>query len=338
MACVTYQLPGLKMSVRAQPLRVQMALEWLFQVCPKTSESPDLHLEALGTGPEQVIDAIPEWVQVALPSIDSGSSVIMIQGPAEESAAVGWFDGLLFCAWTNSEGAIARLVCGMRDGEQTRSIIPSVLFPVLRDVFLRKRRLLLHSAAVRCPNGMGLQFVALSCGGKTTTSLSLVRLGAKLVSDDLVVVSLAGNNPVAYGLPKPLNLREPTLGYFEELRESAPAVSPSTGRSSIIPQLVYGLGCLEASCSVNVLYFLNLSDKGPALGRLGAGEVLQRLLHSHVFCAMQPTHGDSIVGLCDLLSLVPSYQLDTGRNPEYLGQWLLENCHKHAQGGFAGSG
>jgi len=331
MACITYQLPGLKMSVRAEPLRLQMALDWLFQLCPKTLESPDLHLEAVGTRPEQVINAIPEWARESLQFAVSGSAAIMIQGPAGESAAVGRLEDLLFCAWTSSEGEIARLVCGMRDGEQTRSIIPSVIFPILRNVFLRERRLLLHSAAVQCPNGMGLQFVALSCGGKTTTSLSLVRLGARLISDDLVVVSLSGNKPMANGLPKPLNLREPTLGFFEELREFAPAVSPSTGKSSVIPQLVYGSACLEASCSINVLYFLNLSDTGPALSRLGTGEALQRLLHSHTFCTMQPAGGDSIVGLCDLLSLVPSYQLDTGRDPEYLGKWLLENCHKHAQ-------
>jgi hypothetical protein len=230
---------------------------------------------------------------------------------------------------------MARLVCEMGDEEQpqstTLSIISLVLFPVLRDVFLRKQGLLLHSAAVKCPNGIGIQFVAESCGGKTTTCLSLVRLGAKFVSDDLVVVSLSGNKAIAYGLPKPLNLREPTLEYFEELRKAASTANPLTGKSSVIPQSVYGSACLEASCSINVLYFLNLSITGPSLRRIGVGESLEKLLSSHAFSVMQPTGGDSIVGLCDLLSMVPSYLLDTGKNPEYLGKWILENCHEHAQ-------
>jgi hypothetical protein len=53
---------------------------------------------------------------------------------------------------------MARLVCEMGDEEQpqstTLSIISLVLFPVLRDVFLRKQGLLLHSAAVKCPNSV----------------------------------------------------------------------------------------------------------------------------------------------------------------------------------------
>jgi hypothetical protein len=290
-------------------------------------------LEAIGVAPEQVLGAIPNWIRTELPAIDSDP--FMIQGPAGERAAVGRFDGLLFCAWIDLEHTLARLVFAMREEEQpqstTLSILSLVLFPVLRDVFLRQRGLLLHSAAVKCPNGVGIQFVAESGGGKTTTSLSLVRLGAKLVSDDLVVVSPSGNKATAYGLPKPLNLREPTLKYFEELRRSAPPANPLTGKSSVIPQSVYGTACLAASCSINVLYFLNLSDSGPSLSRLGVGVALEKLLDSHAFCVMQPTGGDSIVGFCDLLSLVPAYQLDTGRNPEHLGKWLLENCHKHAQ-------
>jgi len=302
--------------------------------------SHDLRLEAMGTGPDQVAEAMPDWVRAALPA--TNSDPLMIQGPAGELAAFGQFDGLLFCAWINTEQTLARLVCGMRDGEQsaivTQSIISLVLWPVLREVFLRKLGILLHSAAVKCPNGMGLQFIAESGGGKTTTSLSLVRLGAKLVSDDLVVVSLSGNKATAFGLPKPLNLREPTLGYFQELRQSATGASPLTGKSSVIPQLVYGPACLDASCPVNVLYFLNLSSTGPALSRLRVGEALDRLLQAHAFCVMQPTGGASMVGLCDLLALVPSYQLDTGANPEHLGKWLLENCHKHAQGTAGRSG
>ena len=78
-----------------------------------------------------------------------------------------------------------------------------------------------------------------------------------------MVVSPSGNKATAYGLPKPLNLREPTLKYFEELRRSAPPTNPLTGKSSVIPQSVYGTACLAASCSINVLYFLNLSDSGP---------------------------------------------------------------------------
>ena len=317
------------MSVQAEPARLQAALEWLFQICPKTLEPPDLHLEVAGIRPEQVIEAIPAWVRAALPSKDADSTPVMIKGPAGELAAVGWFDDLLFCAWLNSDGTMARLVCGMKDGGQ--NIIPSVLNPILREVFLRRRQLLIHSAAVKCPNGLGLQFVALSCGGKTTTSLSLVRLGAKLISDDLVVVSLAGNKPMAYGLPKPLNLREPTLGFFEELQSSEPLMRPSSGRASVNPQSVYGAACLDASCPVNVLYFLNLTDTGPSISPMSFGEAMQTLLYTHAFCSMQPTEGDSIVGLSDLLSLVPFYKLNTGNNPGYLGKWLLENCHKHAQ-------
>jgi hypothetical protein len=321
------------MSVQAEPPAVRQALEWLFQVCQQSSELSDLHLEAGGMGTDRIMDAIPDWVRPVLPRNDADP--FMVEGPHGETATVGRFYGLLFCAWINKKQTVVRLACEMGDEEHPQStllsIISLVLFPVLRDVFLRRQGILLHAAAIKCPNNKGVLLIAESCGGKTTTSLSLVRLGAKLVSDDLVVMTFSDDKGTAHGLPKPLNIRLPTVEYFEELRQFALPANPLTGKSSANPQSIYGAACLETSCAINVLYFLNLSITGPSLRRIGVGEALEKLLASHAFCVRQPTGAESVIGLCNLLSLVPAYQLDTGANPGHLGEWLLENCQMHAQ-------
>ncbi len=330
LSATTIQLPGLAMSIAATPERVRSAIGWLFQVCPRTDAQPDLSVEAIGVSAEQVDDHLPSWVRDGFTIDPSTTLPVMISGPDSDSAAIGSFDGLLFCAWEESINRKIKLVCGIRNGAPTRSIIPSVLFPVLRDVLLKRELLLLHSAAVRSPDGRGLLFIAVSGGGKTTTNLAMVRRGAKLVSDDLVVVDLHSNTAQAGGIPKPLNLREGTISFFNELRNLAAASDRSPGRVSVSPQAVYGNGCLLASCPIDVLYFLEFSKGLPSARRLGLSEGLSRLIHSHMFASMQNTRGDSILSLCELLGRTNAYQLKTGDCPEGLGEWLLDNSLRHA--------
>lgn len=262
---------------------------------------------------------------------------MMLRGPMGERATVGWFDGLLFCAWTDSREDVIELVCGMREDRNTRSIIPSVLVPMLREVLSRRRRLLLHAAAVYCPNAVGIQLVAPSCGGKTTTSMSLVRRGALLVADDLLVLDSSCEHPKVFGIPKLLNLRRPTMEIFQELCQYSEVEHRLRGKASVHPQALFGPGCTTASCPVHVIYFLNLTAGPPSAYPLETEEALKRLILCHTFAYEQEIAAASVIMLCELLSCARTYQLNTGENADGLGGWLLDNCAEHATPHFVGS-
>ena len=326
----TYQLPGLRIAIAGTPLRVQEAIAWLFQLCPTTDDDPELLIKAYGAPQAQAIQQVPTWMRQALPLARAQPSVVMVRGPAGESAAFGMFDDLLSCAWCSACGQRINVVCGMRNGSQTRSIIPSVLVPLLREALLKRGRLLLHAAAVRYPDGLGALLIAPSGGGKTTTTLSLVRLGAKLVADDLVVIDVSGGSAAAYGIPKPLNVREGTIAFFDELRGCDTAASCSTQRISVMPQSLYGPACLTDGCRADVTYFLKLTGDGPSVRILSVQQALERLILCHAFSSAQDTRGDSVLALCDFLMYVNAYELKTGQAPEKLSRWLLENGRRHA--------
>ncbi len=330
MSFPTYHLPGLRIAVSTQTAVVRKALDWMLQLFPQTMATPDLLLEASGLDMEDLKAAISPGTLAALPGDEADP--ILVESSSGELITLGRFAGLVYCATLNREQTHARLFCELNKVEPPQSTIQSImalmLYPVLREVFLQNHCLLLHAAAIKCPNGTGIQLVAESGGGKTTTSLAMVRRGARLISDDLLV---AGPGAAVRGLPKPLNLRAPTLGFFKELGWLAARSNPRTGKSSLIPQLIYGPACLASVCTVDIIYFLKLSQGRPAITRMPASMALKKLVEAHAFCIRQPTSGESLSGLCDLLASAAFYQLETGDNPEYLGQWLLDNCLGHAR-------
>ncbi len=328
------ELPGLRVSIAARPERLQSAFEWLFQLCPTASGAADLRIEADGMCTEAVERCMPEWLRAWLPGTVEGAMPLLVAGPTGEVATLGRFDGLVFCAVAQFCQGSLRLLCSMRDGgNRTRSIIPSLLVPLLREVLAARGRFLLHAAAVEIEPGAGILLIAPSGGGKTTTTLALVRQGARLVSDDLVVLDVATGQPWAHGIPKLLNVREPTLGFFDELRRCDRAEQRLPGRSSLSPVSVYGAACTTPSCRLQAIYCLSLSSGSIEASQLGIEQAMERLVHGHTFSSTQTTGARSVLAFLDVLSHVPAYHVGTGDDPDRLGRWL--KGHSMRQGASA---
>ena len=291
-----------------------------------------MKIEGRGSYESKFDELVPDWVLQKMSGLDIGREPTMIPGPSDEIATVGISDGLPFFAWTDKKATEIQLTCGLKEEGRTIGIIQPVLVPVLRESLLASGFLLLHGAAFVCPNGMGLLLIAISGGGKTTTALSLLRNGAKIVADDLVMIRTSEHQVAVSGIPKLLNIRRETFAFFEELEllpESAFArIGPL--RKMISPHTIYGEGCMARESRVSVIYFLNLTEHGPSLRSLSASEASQRLILAHAFCYNQRIAAFSVDELLSVLSRVSTYELNTGSDPKRLGEWLLSNIGQNS--------
>lgn len=330
----TYELPDITVSVDATPSRLRIALEEMFLLCQTTSRRADLRIKGRGSYQSEFGDIVPDWLLQKTAGLDIGREPTMISGPSNEVATVGISDELLFFAWTDKKAKEIQLACGMKAEGRTIGIIQPVLVPILREALLAKGLLLLHGAAFVCPNGMGLLLIAVSGGGKTTTALSLLRNGAKMVADDLVMIRASDHEVAVFGIPKLLNIRRETFAFFEELESLPESSFARMGplRKLVSPYTIYGEECMARESRVSVLYFLNLTEHGPSLRPLSASEASQRLILAHAFCCNQRLSAFSVDELLSVLSRVSTYELKTGSDPKRLGEWLLSNIGQHAEG------
>jgi hypothetical protein len=218
------------------------------------------------------------------------------------------------------------------DGDCSPALVQPVINPVLREVLLTRRRFLLHAAGVLM-DGLGILFIAISGGGKTTAALSVVRGGGKLISDDLVVLEASGFRPALGGILKAMTLREGTVQAFEELRDHVPpdgCRDPSTP-TRVAASEVYGTDrVVPDGGPLDVVYCVKVSQAGPSVKRLPAGEAIRRLALSHAFCRGQPVHAGSIMAFRDVVASVRVYELETGPDPARLGHWLQAHASEHA--------
>lgn len=328
----TYQLPGLRVSIAGRPPRLQAAMDWLYQLCPATNAAPELRLEVEGVPAEAVEFLMPPWVRARVPDTVDSEMPLLLAGAAGELATLGAFDGLLSFAVARPNSGEIRLYCGLPEMRPAWNIIPSLITPLLREELLARSRFLMHSAAVDVL-GNGAVLAAPSGGGKTTTTLALVRHGARLVSDDLIALDVQGDQVLAHGLPKLLNLREPTVKFFEELRHCERAEQRSPDRLALSPASIYGASCLTPRCHVRAFYFLSLADGNISATRLGLEQAVPELVLNHTFSPTQRTGAPSILAFLDLLARVPVYRVQTGHDPDRLGRWLGEHCARQGSAG-----
>lgn len=332
---ITYKLPGMSISVNGTHPRIRFALEAMFQMCPITEEKADIHIEGCGHYDNKIDALLPDWLVEEINNGHNGSDVLMTYGPEGNIAVVSTYEDLLFCAWSSMNGDNQiQFIGGIKENGRTIGPIYSVLTPILREYFLVRGYLLLHGAAVICPNDIGILLIAPSGGGKTTTALSLVRNGARLLGDDMVVLQTSTDKVTAYGIQKGLNLREKTINFFEELQGIPGLACTHTDLQDklIPPQKVYGPDCMTVRAGMNVVYFVNIAEEGPSVRPLSTHEALNKLILSHSFTRNQKVNATSILKLCESLSRVRAYDINTGPDPKCLGDWLMHNCSNHAMG------
>ena len=99
----------------------------------------------------------------------------------------------------------------------------TVIFPVLMSVVAGSVGIVeLHAACVAI-NNCGLLLIGSGRSGKSTLAMALTELGFGFVSDDRSFCSLKGPALSAYGLARPLKLREAAASWFKDFRNREPS-------------------------------------------------------------------------------------------------------------------
>jgi hypothetical protein len=258
----------------------------------------------------------------------------MFYGSTGEIAVVTQSELALCYAWASEARDRLRLVFQKRCAGPAPLSVQTVMDPLLREVMLSRQHVLLHAASVACPNGIGVAIIGDGGGGKTTTAVSMLRLGAGLLGDDLIGVRSDSEGATAVGIPEPLNLTAQTMAFFEEFASvEGTSVAPySHTKRFVKPQEVYGDDCLTEECSLHVVYFARVTETGPACKPLSVGDALSRLIRAHTFAEAQRVAPESVSMLLDILAHVKPYELHTGPDPSALGRWLIDSSEGHAQG------
>ncbi len=350
----SYRLPGVTISVEGPETPIQSIIAALFQLCPRQSGSGEIRLTSRLVNESRVAEVLPEWIARQIAAVQPILDPLLMTGPGGEPAAIARTGNSIGCAWLNEAGNEITFVASAADAPQPNRppshtdrplvakstpygaivelSVQSVLIPLLREVLLRRDFILVHGAAALCPDGTGVLFVADSGGGKTTTVISVLRKGARLLGDDLVAIQADAARVRAFGIPEPMNLTENTIGFFDELRAAANSIPgrPDFHKKVVTPQQIYGPNCLAEQCDIHAVYFVHVAPEGPSVRLLAAGEALNRLFQAHRFAREQRIAERSFEQLSALVGRARCYELSTGPVPAALGVWLITNCAAHA--------
>lgn len=344
-----HRLPGLDLSVTGPASAVRSLVDAMFQLCPPAPATGGMPLDCRIIDERHVGDHVPAWLAEAVAAVGSVPDPVMVAGAGRARAAFAHTATGLCCAWLNEARDRMGFVATVRQDIPPRDAatpgaaglmpvsascernaalsVQSVLIPILREAFLDRGLLLLHSAAAVLPDGRGILLAADGGGGKTTTVLSILRLGARLLGDDLTVLDAREGGVRAFGLPEPMNLTAETIDFFDELRDLTNAIPgrPDSHKKTVSPCAIYGADCLAEACEVAAMYFVRIAPDGPAARPLRPGEALDRLFRAHIFARNQRIGALSFAQLSDALARVTAYELQTGPCPRSLGDWLLRN-------------
>ena len=98
----------------------------------------------------------------------------------------------------------------------------TTIFPMLMSVMAGSVGLVeLHASCV-ADGSDGLLLIGPGRSGKSTVAKAMSDLGFRVLSDDRVFCSIGGGRVQAYGLPRPIKLRQDAGKWFEELRGAEP--------------------------------------------------------------------------------------------------------------------
>jgi hypothetical protein len=228
------------------------------------------------------------------------------------------------------------------------AFIQAVMKPLLREILATKGHYLLHAAAVTNKKKVGALLVGQGGAGKTTTALSLVRLGGQIISDDTITLTSQKERVMAHRSLRSFHVTEKTVDFFREL-------SPNflTDKIPVAPELlldprlktrkegaypaqkkviygsdivnIYGSNCLAEFCAVEVIYLLRLTSGLPEIFEAPLAEAIGKLASAHTFARDQRlTRGaaELLTGIFDRLRV---FILHTGSDPALTGQWLKDH-------------
>jgi hypothetical protein len=328
------ELPAsVRIDLRGRSSHVFDVIAGMFGLSQTTDSTEGIPLEIIVPESGDKLERLPFWLYQHISGLFLEHDLRMFYADEGQIAASLCQQGNTSCAWFDrKQGRMGFFTYNNSSGPSFFSV-QTVLAPVLREVFLARRAVLLHAASLLCPNDTGVMLLGDGGGGKTTTALALMLKGAKLLSDDLSVVQINGHKTIIEGIPEKMNLTYETLSFFEELsdiRDHFDELHTGDGRdkTAVLPHDLIHSNCTTKKCQLHAIYHVLVTDQGPAVKIIPSAKALGLLLRAHTFASDQRVSCESFSQLCSLADSVKVYGLDTGPNPNVLAKWFIGRCQK----------
>ena len=327
----TYELKSLAIGIDGNSPPIVNAIDTLFCLCPRSNNDPNLQILGRSCSVDDFVHSLPGWLAERFHTLDPSPEPLFFIDDRRSAVIIKHGDSIC-AAWLSVDHQRLDFLAGMRKDRLTPLSVQPAIVPLLREILLKKEQLLLHSAAVRCPDRTGALIAAPGYGGKSTTTMSMLRLGAKLLGDDLVTLMVDGGQVWCSGIPEPFNLTDQTLAFFPECQRVCEFITKPHKDSKRVfsPRDIYGPDCLIADTPVQVAYFVRIDPDGPSIRRMNTIEAMQHFAAAHMFARNQLIDSKSTAYLLDIISRVKVYELHTGAHPDQLGHWLIANITDHA--------
>lgn len=365
----SYALPGVTLCLSGDESRPTEIMTGLLSQWGEITNHTDSRIQlAVKSFPaDQWGREIPEWLRLRVsqirPNDDESSPAHMFYGHTDIWAVLVRHQEYHTAFWDPQKALIEyHFYSDQKPPDPfARGFILAVMKPILREVLAAKGHYLLHAAAVISEGNVGALLVGQSGAGKTTTVLSLVRLGGKIISDDTVTLTSQDERVIAHRSLKAFNVSQKTVEFFEELspKFSSEKISiasyllpnprlgkmeeiiPPPGKRIIFEKKViahekkiidwsdllniYGSNCLAEFCPVNVIYLPRLTSGSPEAFEAPVAEAITMMTAAHIFAPGQRLSKGAAELLTSLVDRARIFTLHTGSDPVLTGQWLRDH-------------
>ncbi|TPM36179.1 serine kinase [Mesorhizobium sp. B2-3-4] len=181
---------------------------------------------------------------------------------------------------------------------------------------------MLHTAGLTLPDNDTVVLIHAPSGtGKSTTSLALATQGFGLCSDDAMILNVASDRPVAWGLPRHAKIHENTARMIPQV---SPCLGPSwdrNGEQAVSLERLSEIIRIESPAARPVAALLHLArspDSETRLAPMARTDAMVALAMDNVRTGMTgllPSQKRRLATIGRLVSSVPTFTLEVGSRP-----------------------
>jgi hypothetical protein len=346
---ISFAFPGLNISLLDQGSSIKGYVADVLERWGEPTSETGLPLEIRSFPADRWTVKLPQWVVERVPRIipaeETAVSAQVFYGPSGLAVVMITAKEFHAALWDQQTSIITYHYFSDQKPENTFStgLIQAVMKPLLREILAARGHFMIHAAAVMIGEKVGALLVGQGGAGKTTTALSLVRMGGRIISDDTVTLSYQGEMVMSHRWIRSFHITAKTAKFFEELapfpsaedmladpdRVPDPRLGTISGEKKMFfgPDLenIYDSSCVIESCPVEAIYFLKLTPGSPEILEAPVAYALTVLTSAHNFASGQRLSSEAAELLTDLIDRAMVFTLHTGSDPIQTGQKLMEH-------------
>ena len=226
----------------------------------------------------------------------------------------------LIIKWGDQGFVIVNEETGSADGylvrpEEMHEDIVATHFHMTLTILLKRRGLYTVHATALEKDGRGILIPGYSGRGKTTTFVSLLRSGYRYLSDDHPLIRDNGTYVEALSFPMKIDVTEPTIQFFPELRNAPEGML----RRSLRKRYFYAEEMYQASvgarCKPAMILFPHVVDSPHScLEPLPKGRALELLMPQGLLVYDQVVARREFQTLAKMVQQTDCYRLHFGRD------------------------